>query len=267
MTSDPLPLTVLVVVAAGFGLLVGSFLNVVIVRVPQDLSVVTPRSACPTCGEPISGWDNVPVLSWLLLRGRSRCCDERISLLYPVVEAVTGVAFALVVAWKGWSWEILPLLYLAAISIALAVIDYQVHRLPDLITFPSYPVAAILLTVVALAEGEPRRTIGAAVGGVVLWGFYFLLWRVNSRGMGWGDIKLGGILGMYLGWYGWEETAVGAFAAFLTGAVVGIVAMLFFGATRKSAIPFGPFMLAGAWLGLIWGSPLVDWYLRLSGLR
>ena len=253
--SDQVPVAVLVVICGLTGLLIGSFLNVVIIRVPEGRSVVTPRSACPTCGRPISGFDNVPVLSWLLLRGRSRCCDEPISLRYPVVEALTGVAFALIAGWKGWSWEVPALLYLAAAGIALAVIDYDVHRLPDVIVLPSYPIAAALLVLAALAEGEPRALIGAAVGGIAMWVFYFLLLFIYPGGMGFGDVKLGGVLGLYLGWYGWEEVVVGGFAAFILGA------------TRKSMLPFGPFMLAGAWLGLLRGAGLVDWYLRLTGLR
>ncbi len=268
IASGPLlPVAVLVVVAAGFGLIIGSFLNVVIIRVPEGRSVVTPRSACPTCGKPISGFDNIPVVSWVLLRGRSRCCDEPISLRYPVVEALTGVAFAAVAGWKGWSWEVPALLYFAAAGIALAVIDYDVHRLPDAIVFPSYPIAAALLVLAALAEGEPKHLIGAAVGGIGMWVFYFLLMFIYPSGMGFGDVKLGGVLGLYLGWYGWEEAVVGGFAAFILGAVVGVVAIALFGATRKSMIPFGPFMLAGAWIGLIWGSSLVNRYLELTGLR
>ncbi len=265
--SDLLPVPVLAAVLAGFGLLIGSFLNVVIIRVPQGRSVVSPRSACPTCDRPISGFDNIPVLSWVLLRGRSRCCDEPISLRYPLIEAFTAVAFAGVAAWKGWSWEVPGLLYLAAIGIALAVIDYDVHRLPNAIVLPSYPVAAALLVVAAFGEGVPGALVGAAIGGVSMYVFYFVLMFIYPSGMGFGDVKLGGVLGLYLGWYGWEEAVVGGFAAFILGAVIGVGAMLFGGATRKSMIPFGPFMLVGAWLGLIWGTPLVDWYLGLSGLR
>ncbi|GLY17325.1 prepilin peptidase [Kineosporia sp. NBRC 101677] len=265
--NDLLPVPLLAAVVAGFGLIIGSFVNVVIIRVPEGRSVVTPRSACPTCGRPISGFDNIPVLSWLLLRGRSRCCGERISLRYPVIELLTAVAFAAVVVWKGWSWEVPGLLYLAGIGIALAVIDYDVHRLPNAIVLPSYPVAAALLVLAALGEGRPNALVGAAVGCVAMYVFYFVLMFVYPSGMGFGDVKLGGVLGLYLGWYGWEEAVVGGFAAFVLGAVVGIGAIVFRGATRKSMIPFGPFMLVGAWTGLIWGARLVDWYLGLSGLR
>jgi len=267
IASQSLPAALLVAVSAGFGLIIGSFLNVVIIRVPQGRSVVTPRSACPTCEQPISGFDNIPVLSWLLLRGRSRCCGEPISPRYPMVEALTGLAFGLVAGWKGWSWELPGLLYLAAVGIALAVIDYDVKRLPDAIVLPSYPVAAVLLALAAGAQEHPWSLVGMAVGAAAVWSFYFLLVLIYPAGMGFGDVKLGGLLGLYLGWYGWEETVVGGFTAFVLGAVVGIVAMLFLGATRKSAIPFGPFMIVGAWFGLVQGSALVEGYLRLSGLR
>lgn len=262
-----MPIIVLVAAAAGFGLIVGSFLNVVIVRVPPGRSVVTPRSACPVCDQPIRGRDNVPVLSWLLLRGRSRCCGEPISVRYPAVELATALAFAAIAAWKGWSWELPGLLYLAAVGIALAVIDHDVKRLPDAIVLPSYPVAAALLTLAAIAGGHPHALVGTVVGGIAMWGFYFLLAMIYPAGMGFGDVKLGGVLGLYLGWYGWEQTVVGGFAAFGLGAVVGVAAMAFAGATRKSMIPFGPFMIVGAWLGLTVGTAVVDWYLRLSGLR
>jgi leader peptidase (prepilin peptidase) / N-methyltransferase len=248
------------------GLLIGSFLNVVIVRVPVGASVIRPRSACPACGEPISERDNVPVLSWVLLRGRARCCGEPISARYPVVEAVTGVAFGAVAAWVGLSWLLPALLYLAAISIALTMIDLELHRLPNAIVLPSYPVGALLLTVPALVAGEPGRLIGAAVAGLSLYAFYFLLLMIYPAGMGFGDVKLAGVLGLYLGWFGWEFAVIGAFAAFIGGGLVGILLMVVGRAGRKTQIPFGPYMIVGAWAALVWADPVADWYLRSSGL-
>src|SRR4051794_17539007 len=178
------PVAIFVVVSAVLvGLLIGSFLNVVIVRVPAGRSVVRPRSACPTCGTPIAERDNVPVLSWLLLRGRSRCCDEPIGARYPLVEAATAVAFGVVAAATGVSWRLPALLYLAAISIALSLIDIDVHRLPDLIVLPSYPIGAGLLAVAGVAEGEPGRLVRAAICGAGLWLFYFVLVLIYPRGM------------------------------------------------------------------------------------
>ena len=166
---------VLIGVVSVVGLLIGSFLNVLIHRVPAGKSVVRPRSACPACGEPIGERDNIPVLSWLWLRGRARCCGEPISRRYPLVEAGTGVVFGSVAAWTGLSWILPALLYLAAISIVLSLIDIELKRLPNAIVFPSYPIAALLLAVPALVYGNPGRLLAAAVGGAGLYAFYFLL--------------------------------------------------------------------------------------------
>lgn len=257
---------VIVVLAAVLGLLIGSFLNVVIVRVPAGRSVVRPGSACMTCGEPVSGRDNVPVLSWVLLRGRSRCCDEPVSGRYPLVEAATAIAFGAVAAWVGLSWILPALLYLAAISIALTMIDLELRRLPNAIVLPSYPVAAALLTLAALGEGELGRLPRAAICGAALYAFYFLLMVINPRGMGFGDVKLAGVLGLYLGWFGWQHAVVGGFLGFAVGGVVGILLMIVGRAGRKSMIPFGPFMIIGAWLALAFAAPMANWYLDRSGI-
>ncbi len=254
------------VLAAIFGLLVGSFLNVVIVRVPAGRSVVSPRSACMTCGKPISEWDNIPVLSWLLLRGRSRCCDEPIGVRYPLVEAGTAVAFGGVGLWLGASWRLPALLYLAAISIALTMIDLELKRLPNAIVLPSYPVAAALLVLPAITEGEPGRLLRAAICGAGLYAFYFLLILIKPGAMGFGDVKLAGVLGLYLGWFGWQHAVVGAFLGFLLGGVVGILLMILGRAGRKTQIPFGPYMIVGAWLALAIAEPVTSWYLGATGI-
>jgi leader peptidase (prepilin peptidase) / N-methyltransferase len=256
----------LVIFAVVIGLLIGSFLNVVIVRVPAGRSIVRPRSACMTCEQPISERDNIPVLSWLLLRGRSRCCDEPISARYPLVEAATGVAFGAVAAWEGLSWRLPALLYLAAISIALTMIDLELKRLPNAITLPSYPIAGALLTLAALGDAEPGRLLRAAICAAALYAFYFVLMVVKPGGMGFGDVKLAGVLGLYLGFFGWQHAVVGPFLAFLLGGVVGIVLMALGRAGRKTQIPFGPYMMAGAWLALAYAAPMVTWYLNTSGI-
>jgi leader peptidase (prepilin peptidase)/N-methyltransferase len=265
-TDSSLSTTVVVVLSAIFGLLVGSFLNVVIARVPAGLSVVRPRSACPRCGTAIGERDNIPVLSWLLLRGRARCCGQPISWHYPLVEAGTAVVFGCVAAGVGLSWLLPALLYLAAISIALTMIDLELKRLPNAIVLPSYPVAAALLTLAALAQGEPGRLLRAAVGGAALYAFYFLLMAVYPSGMGFGDVKLAGVLGLYLGWFGWQHIVVGAFFGFLVGGLVGLVLMALGRAGRKTAIPFGPYMIVGVWLALAIAAPVTSWYLRTSGI-
>jgi leader peptidase (prepilin peptidase)/N-methyltransferase len=250
------------------GLAVGSFLNVVIHRVPAGKSVVTPGSACPECDHPVRPRDNVPVASWLLLRGRCRDCGTAIPVRYPLVEAATGVAFAAIGAWQGWSWSLLPLLYLAAISIALALIDLDVRRLPDAIVLPSYAVLPLLLVLEALATLEWWPLVRALIGGVALFLFYDVLALVYPRqgGMGGGDIKLAGVLGIALAWVGWGALIVGAFAGFLLGGLYSLAAVATGRAGMRSSIPFGPFMLAGAWIGLVAGEAVADWYLRTSGL-
>lgn len=253
--------------AAALGLIVGSFLNVVVWRVPRGESVVRPGSACPACGEPVAPRDNVPVVSWLLLRGRSRCCGTPISRRYPLVEVATATAFAAVVAWQGASWLLPALLYLAAITIALTLIDIDVFRLPNAIVLPSYPIVAALLTLAAVGTGDYRSLVRAGLGGLALWAFYWVLHAIRPNGMGYGDVKLGGVLGMFLGWSGWSEVAFGTFVGFLLGGVVGLALMATGLATRKTAIPFGPYMMAGAWIGLVIGGVVGDWYLTTSGFR
>ncbi len=256
----------LVVLAAVLGLVIGSFLNVVVWRVPRGESVVRPGSHCPRCGREIRGRDNVPVLSWLLLRGRCRDCGEPISLRYPVVEAVTGTLFALV-AWRlGADWELPAYLYLVAISVALALIDVDVRRLPDVIVLPSYVVMAVLLLLPAALDGRWDDLLRAAIGGLALFALYFVLAFINPRGMGFGDVKLASVLGMALGWLGWGVLGVGAFLGFLLGGLYGAVLIVVGKAGRKSAIPFGPFMLAGALVAVLVGQRIADAYLQIIGL-
>jgi leader peptidase (prepilin peptidase)/N-methyltransferase len=256
----------LAVWSAALGLVIGSFLNVVIWRVPRGESIVRPPSHCPSCGHEVRPRDNVPVVSWLLLRGRCRDCHAPISARYPLVELATGLVFVVLALRIGFEPELPAYLYLGAIGIALAMIDIDVKRLPNAIVLPSYPVVAVLLGTAAAVQGEWDTLLRAALAGLALYAFYFLLMLVYPRGMGFGDVKLAGILGAYLGWLGWGELVVGAFLAFLVGGVFGLALMLVGRAGRKSAIPFGPWMLLGALLGILWGGALADLYLdSLSG--
>jgi leader peptidase (prepilin peptidase)/N-methyltransferase len=265
--------------AGVFGLLIGSFLNVVVYRVPNGLSIVSPPSACPSCGHTIKAYDNIPVLSWVLLRGKCRGCSEPISKRYPLVEAGTGVAFAGVAL---WSWTggasvspvdggagilvLIGFLYLAAISVALGLIDLDTHRLPDAIVLPGYVVAAALFAVASVMTGDYSAVLRAAVGMASLWTAYLLMALAYPGGMGLGDVKLAGLLGMFLGWTGWGALAIGAFAAFLLGGLYSLILLAAGKAGRKSGIPFGPWMLAGAWIGILAGNPLWKGYLALVGL-
>ena len=249
-----------------FGLLIGSFLNVVIWRVPRGESVVSPPSHCPGCARPIRPRDNVPVVSWLLLRGRCRDCGTAISARYPAVEVGTAVVFG-VLAWHfSFDWALPAYLYLGAISVALAMIDIDVHRLPNAIVLPSCGVAAVLLLLAAGLTGEWASLLRAGLGGAALFAVYFLLAFIYPAGMGFGDVKLAGVLGIYLGWLGWGVLLVGGFLGFLLGGVMGAALMAVNKAGRKSKIPFGPFMLAGALIAILVGGRIFDEYLNLMGL-
>ncbi len=251
--------------AALLGLLVGSFLNVVIYRVPRGESVVHPRSRCPGCGYELAWYDNVPVLSWLLLRGRCRRCRAPISARYPLVEALTAVVFGLL-AWKfAATWQLPAFLYLGAVGVALAFIDLDTKRLPDVLTLPSYLVGGALLLLPAALDGSWSAYLRAWLGALALFGFYFLLAFIYPAGMGFGDVKLAGVLGLYLGWLGWGVLVVGGFLGFLLGGLIGGGLMIVRRAGRKSKIPFGPFMILGAFLALWIGQPLTDWYAGILG--
>jgi leader peptidase (prepilin peptidase)/N-methyltransferase len=251
----------LCVLTAVLGLAVGSFLNVVIWRVPRGESVVRPASHCPSCGAAVRPRDNVPLVGWLLLRGRCRDCDQRISGRYPAVEVATAVVFVVLTVRVGVDAALPAFLYLGAIGVALTMIDVDVKRLPDAIVLPSYLVSLALLTGAALLEEDWSALVRAVIGMVVLYAFYFVLAFIYPAGMGFGDVKLAGVLGLYLGWLGWAELVIGGFLGFLYGGVVGLLLMLVRRAGRKSQIPFGPFMLVGALTAILWGGALADLYL------
>jgi leader peptidase (prepilin peptidase)/N-methyltransferase len=268
----------LLVCAGVVGLLIGSFLNVVAYRVPAGLSVVSPGSACPGCGTAISARDNIPLLSWVLLRARCRHCSMHIPVRYPLVEGLTAIAFVIAAApfvrgvtlpadprlAVAGALELIAFLYLAAVSVVLAVIDLDVWRLPDRIVLPAYAVGAALLGGAGLLRGDLTAlgVAAAASGGAFV--FFLLLHLVG--GMGLGDVKLAGVLGLFLGYLGVAQLTVGIAAGFLVGAVVGVALIAANRSNRKSRIPFGPWMLAGAWIGVLVGRPLADAYLHLVGL-
>lgn len=271
-------LTILGSLSAVFGLALGSFLNVVVHRVPAGLSVVAPASACPGCSHPIRRRDNIPVVSWLALRGRCRDCSTAISARYPLVEAATAVLFLLVgirfaptsdasgAALVGALVLLAALLTAMAGSVALALIDIDTHRLPNRIVLPAYPLFLVLLTLSSTLTGAWDALVRGSVGMVVLGGVYLLLALAVPRGMGLGDVKLAGVLGLLLAYLGWGPLAVGAFAAFLLGGTFGMVLLVVGRARRSTGIPFGPWMLLGAWVGAFAGGPVWDAYLRLLGL-
>ena len=236
----------------GLGALVGSFLNVVVYRVPRGESVVKPRSRCPGCETPISPRDNVPVLSWLALRGRCRRCGEQISARYPATEAVTAVTFALVVLVEGVGKELLLSLPFAAMLIAVASVDLEHRIIPNRVLLPA---AVWGLTAGCLIDLDAMPERLAAAAGA----FTFLLVAalVYPGGMGMGDVKLAGLMGLYLG----VSVVPALMVAFLAGTLVGAAIMLRHGSeARKRAVPFAPFLALGGLVGLLAGSELIELY-------
>ena len=244
------------VAAALFGLCIGSFLNVVIYRLPLGQSLATPPSRCRKCGYSLRWFDNIPLLSWVFLRGRCRKCGTDVSWQYPVVELVTGVLFVLVV----WLTPPGPLLasrlLLVCILIALFGIDLEHQILPNVITLPGIAIG-VLLSLIA-PPGWKDSLIGVLLGGGILYaiaGAYYL-WR-REEGMGMGDVKMLAMLGAFLGW---KAVLVTVILASFAGAFVGLAMMAVQRGSMKYALPFGTFLAIGAVVAMFVGEPLVAWY-------
>jgi leader peptidase (prepilin peptidase)/N-methyltransferase len=284
-----------------FGLLIGSFLNVVIYRVPvmlerqwreqcmeitageppnppsdtakptEPFNLVVPRSACPACKAPITAIQNIPVLSYVFLRGRCASCGVRISPRYPAIEALTGVLSA-AVAWKfGFGWPALAALVLTWFLIALTFIDVDHQLLPDNLTLPLLWIGLLLSLWAPLGPGapipmDPRSSIiGAIAGYVSLWSVYHLFRMLTGKeGMGYGDFKLFAALGA---WLGWKMLLPIILIAAAVGAVVGISILVVRGQNRSTPIAFGPFLATAGWLMLMFGQELVTGYLGLFSPR
>ena len=283
------------VCAALLGLCVGSFLNVVVYRLPimlerqwrrqaeetlnpeapppaaaEPFNLARPRSACPTCRTPIKPWHNLPVLGWLVLRGRCASCREPIAPRYPLVEAATGLLTAVVVLHFGLTLECLATLVLTWSLIALAGIDFDHQILPDIITLPLLWLG-LLMAVIGDARGgfttitDPvSGVIGAIAGYLSLWIVYQAFRLVTGKeGMGYGDFKLLAALGA---WLGWQMLPAVILLSASVGAVLGILMILLRGRDRQLPMPFGPFLAAAGFVALLWGDSLVDSYRRLSGI-
>lgn len=251
-----------------FGAMIGSFLNVVAYRVPLNQSIVLPPSACTQCGIRIKGYDNIPVISWFILRGRCRSCQRSISPRYPIVELATGIAFVLV-ALKFFhvsgdaGYLLLAFLYLAAMSVVLTLIDVETHTLPNLLVLPSYVVGAIFLSAASIASGNYAAMLRGVIGAAALWLLYFLMAIAYPHGMGFGDVKFAGLLGLFLGYLGWDALITGGFAAFVFGGLFALSLVLLRKKNFKSGIPFGPWMVVGAWIGVFFGTPIIHGYFSI----
>ncbi len=244
--------------SAVYGLVIGSFLNVVIARVPAGESVVKPTSRCPKCATPLRAYDNIPVLSWLLLGRKCRSCHAPISAQYPAVEAGTALLFALV-AWRVGAHGDLPAHLVAAAGfVSLSVIDLQTKRLPDLVVFPSIVLTALGFVAAAMIDDRFGDLGRAGIGAAVAFGALLVVHLARPDGMGFGDVKLALLCGLVLGWHGLANVVVGMYGGFVLGAVIGVALMAFGRVRRGVTIPFGPFLAAGTMLTVLAGNGLAD---------
>ena len=241
-----------VVLIGVLGLLVGSFLNVVIYRLPRGESLVRPASHCPQCDAPVKPYDNIPVLSWLLLRGRCRSCGAPIGARYPLVEALTAAAFVGAALARGVDDDLALWLPFAAMLIAVAGIDLDHRIIPNKILLP-----AAIWGLAATIAFRPDNIDDSLIAGGIAFSGLLLAALVYPAGMGMGDVKLAGVMGIYLG----SGVAPAMLAAFLAGSIVGLAIIAREGKdARKKGVPFGPFLAFGGLVGLYWGPELVDAY-------
>ena len=268
------------------GLIIGSFLNVVIFRIPKMLeqdwksqccellevegkeepkiTLSTPNSTCPKCGHEIKPWENIPIISYLFLRGKCASCKTSISLRYPIIELVTGLLSVAVICVLGANWAGFTALLLTWVLIALTMIDFDTQLLPDNMTLP-----LIWLGLIVNSQGifVPLETAlwGAVAGYLSLWSVYHIFKLVTGKeGMGFGDFKLLAALGA---WMGWQLLPVIILLSSLVGAIVGITLIVTLGRDKNIPIPFGPYLAAAGWLALLWGNDITQAYLQFSGMR
>jgi leader peptidase (prepilin peptidase)/N-methyltransferase len=237
------------------GLIIGSFLNVVVFRLPRGESLMAPGSHCPSCDTPIKPYDNVPVLGWLLLRGRCRACHVQISARYPLVEAMTAVLAVAVVLVKHSPRDVVLGLLLVAVLVPVALIDFDRRIIPNKLMLPA-AVGAIAVGLLFDPKQLPEQLIAGAAAGA----FLLLFAVAYPKGMGMGDVKLAAVLGLYLG----RSVAVALLSGVLAGTIVGAVVMARVGVNqgRKTSVPFGPFLAIGGIVGLLAGPSIVHWYLH-----
>jgi leader peptidase (prepilin peptidase)/N-methyltransferase len=255
-----------------FGSIVGSFLNVCIYRIPRRLSIILPSSRCPSCNNPIKPWDNIPLVSYMLLGGRCRFCKARISLRYPLVEFLNAVVYVLVLWRFGFGWH--SLIYFAFCSslIVIAFIDLDFQIIPDRITLSGIPIGLIAGTFL-LSDPFSRSSLlgikNSFIGMVTGFGFFYLVALAGSaifkkEALGGGDIKLMAMVGAVMGW---KAVLLTTFLGSFAGAVFGIVLMVFKGKGRMTKIPFGPFLALGAVVTLFYAQEILSWYLGRQVIR
>ena len=247
-----------VIFVAVLGAMVGSFLNVCIYRLPIGKSIVWPASACTNCGRLLAWFENVPIVSWTLLRGRCRTCKKPISGRYPLVESLTALMFAAAFWYYGPSWLFLSRILFGCALIVLFAIDLEHHLLPNLITLPGIVVGFALSFV--SGPGWIDSLIGIIVGGGVLYAIAEIYYRVrHEEGLGMGDVKMLAMIGAFVGW---KLTLVTLMMASFAGSMIGLAFILTQRGGMKYALPFGTFLALGAGLAATVGQGFLDWYLR-----
>ncbi len=246
-----------------FGAIIGSFLNVVAHRVPEGNSVVSPPSACTNCDAAIRARHNIPVLGWIILRGRCHDCSAAISVRYPIVEAATAGAFFATTLVVGLEWSLLAHLWFVSVTIVFVLTDLDHHRLPNAIMIPGTVVGALALGGGALADGRAGDFVEALAAGAGYFLLMLLIALVARGGFGFGDVKLAFLLGVFAGYGGWPLAAFAAFAGFMLGGVISLFLVVTRIKGRKDAIAFGPPMILGSWIAIVWGRSILDWYLRI----
>lgn len=256
----------LALLAATLGLAFGSFANVVAYRVPLGMSVVSPRSRCTQCFRPIANRDNVPVLSWLALRGKCRHCGAAIPIRYALVESVTAVLFVALTLRLGLVPILPAYLVLAAGLVALSSVDLSSLTIPNRVVYPLAGIFAAALTCALAFVPHPlAHVLGAWTASFVVFDLFFLLHIAWRDGMGFGDVRLSGLVGMSLGWFGWQYVVTGIFAAFAFGTLAGIAAYVatHHGGPTRIRVPFAPFLAAGTITAILVGKVAVNWWLGL----
>jgi leader peptidase (prepilin peptidase)/N-methyltransferase len=250
-----------VIVALPLGVVFGSFLTVAIHRIPAGESLVRPRSRCPACGTQLRASDNVPIFSWMALRGRCRSCGVRVSFVYPLTELATGALFVAVAVAFEDLWVAALLAPFLGLLFALSVIDVRHHKIPNRLVYPAVVLSAAWVVVADFAGSELSAS-SAGIGFLAYGVGLLIVALISPRGMGMGDVKLAALVGLVLGSLGLDHVAVAAGLGILFGGVGAIVALLA-GAGRKTPIPFGPYLAAGAAVATFVGEPIADAYLRL----
>jgi len=289
-------LTILITICLIFGLLVGSFLNVVIFRYPimlfrewdemakdilkergfkisapkepfdkqpEKFNLVVPRSACPKCGHKISGLENIPIISYLFLKGKCKECNAPISARYPFVELLTGICFALTANHFGFGWPLLAALVITAYFVAMSFIDIDHQILPDTMTLPLVWFA-LICSFQSLFVPLQDAVIGAVVGYLILWSIYWLFKLITGKeGMGYGDFKLLAVIGALVGW---QQVGLVVILSAGVGAIIGGLLLAIQKKGKETKIPFGPYLAVAGWITLLWGDVIIAKYMQFSGL-